>query len=123
MACMHGYRLPGSNEAAQVAFVDKWLQTHIQDAKNVLGKPIVVGEFGKSSKSYSVVERDNYLSKMYNAIYSSASSGGPCAGGLFWQLMAQGMDGFRDGYEVVFEESPSTTRIIDQQSHKMSSIA
>ncbi|KAG4916749.1 hypothetical protein JHK87_054306 [Glycine soja] len=117
------YTLPGSNEAAQVAFVDKWLQTHIQDAKNVLAKPIVVGEFGKSLKSYSVVERDNYLSKMYNAIYSSASSGGPCAGGLFWQLMAQGMDGFRDGYEVVFEESPSTTRIIDQQSHKMSSIA
>ncbi|KAG2406457.1 Mannan endo-1,4-beta-mannosidase [Vigna angularis] len=115
--------LPGSNEAAQVAFVDKWLQTHIEDSKNVLGKPIVVGEFGKSCRSYSVAERDSYLSKMYNAIYSNAISGGPCAGGLFWQLMAQGMDSFYDGYEVVFQNSPSTTRIIDQQSHKMSSIA
>ena len=47
-----------------------------------------------------------------------ACSGGPCAGGLFWQLMAQGMDGFRDGYEVVFEESPSTTRIIDHHPTK-----
>lgn len=125
-ATMHLYPeqwLPGSNEAAQVAFVDKWLQTHIEDAKNVLGKPVVVGEFGKSCRSYSVAERDSYLSKMYNAIYSSASSGGPCAGGLFWQLMAQGMDNFYDGYEVVFQTSPSTTRIIDQQSHKMSSIA
>jgi len=70
-----------------------------------------------------VAERDSYMSKMYNAIYSSASSGGPCAGGLFWQLMAQGMDSFYDGYEVILENSPSTTRIIDQQSHKMSSIA
>ncbi|XP_020212509.1 mannan endo-1,4-beta-mannosidase 1 [Cajanus cajan] len=115
--------LPGSNEAAQVAFVDKWVESHIHDAKNVLGKPIVVGEFGKSSKLSSMVERDSYMNKMYSAIYNSASSGGPCAGGLFWQLMAQGMDSFRDGYEVIFEESPSTTRIIEQQSHKMSSIA
>ncbi|KAK7397046.1 hypothetical protein VNO78_18213 [Psophocarpus tetragonolobus] len=127
-ATMHLYPeqwMPGSNEAAQAAFVDKWLQTHMEDAKSVLGKPIVVGEFGKSSRSsgYSVVERDSYLSKMYDAIYSSASSGGPCAGGLFWQLMAQGMDSFRDGYEVIFQESPSTTTIIDQQSHKMSTIA
>ncbi|KAL2345552.1 hypothetical protein Fmac_006837 [Flemingia macrophylla] len=115
--------LPGSNEAAQVAFVDKWVESHILDAKNVLGKPIVVGEFGKSSRLSGVVERDSYMSKMYSAIYNSASSGGPCAGGLFWQLMAQGMDGFRDGYEVIFEESPSTTTIIEQQSHKMSTIA
>ncbi|XP_027351986.1 mannan endo-1,4-beta-mannosidase 7-like isoform X2 [Abrus precatorius] len=115
--------LPGSSEAAQNAFVDKWVQEHIKDAKNVLGKPIVVGEFGKSSKLYNVEERDNYMRKLYSAIYNSASSGGPCAGGLFWQLMAQGMDGLRDGYEIIFEESPSTTTIIDQQSRKMSSLA
>lgn len=67
-------------------------------------------------------KRDNYFQKLYDFIYNSASSGGPCAGGLFWQLMAQGMDGLRDGYEVIFEESPSITNVIDQQSHKMSSL-
>ena len=110
---------------AKATFVDKWIEAHIEDSKNILRKPIVVGEFGMSSRSpgYSVQERDSYMRKIYNAIYSSASSGGPCAGGLFWQLMAQGMDSFRDGTEIIFQESPSTTTIIDQQSQKMSSIA
>ncbi|KAK7337612.1 hypothetical protein VNO77_18195 [Canavalia gladiata] len=117
--------LPGSDEAAQAAFVDKWVEGHIEDAKNVLRKPIVIAEFGKSSKSagYSVEKRDIYFKKMYYAIHNSASSGGPCAGGLIWQLMAQGMDGFRDGYEVILQESPSTTTIIDEQSRKMSTLS
>ena len=46
----------------------------------------------------------------------------PFVGGLFWQLMAQGMDAFRDGYEVVLEEIPSTARVIAQQSHKLLSL-
>ncbi|KAL4305467.1 hypothetical protein AHAS_Ahas16G0081200 [Arachis hypogaea] len=117
--------MAGSNEVAKGEFVDKWIKAHIEDTQKILGKPIVVGEFGKSSKTpgYSVEERDNYMRKIYDAIFTSASSGGPCAGGLFWQLMAQQMDGFRDGNEIIFQESPSTTKIIDQQSYRMSSIS
>ncbi|KAK7284496.1 hypothetical protein RJT34_19242 [Clitoria ternatea] len=127
-ATMHLYPeqwLSGSNEGAQVAFVDKWLEAHIEDSQKVIGKPIILGEFGKSSRSpgYSVEQRDRYIGKLYDVIYRSASSGGPCAGGLFWQLMAKGMDSFGDGYQVIFEESPSTTRIIEQHSHRMSTIA
>ncbi|KAK7259075.1 hypothetical protein RIF29_24671 [Crotalaria pallida] len=119
---------PGSNEVAQSEFVDKWVQAHIQDTNNILGKPIVLAEFGKSSKSpgYSVEERNSYMRKLYDIIYSCASTsgtGGPCGGALFWQLVDQGMDNFRDGYEIIFEECPSTTRIIDQQSHEMTSLA
>ncbi|KAI4301622.1 hypothetical protein L6164_034882 [Bauhinia variegata] len=113
-----------TDEAAQAAFVDKWVQAHIQDSDSVLKKPILLSEFGKSrwSSGYTVEKRNSYFEQLYNAIYKSASSGGSCAGGLFWQLMAQGMDGFRDGYEVIFEESPSTADVISQQSHKMSSL-
>ena len=105
-----------TDEATQDAFVNKWVQAHIQDSNDVLRKPILLSEFGKSSRSsgYTVEKRDNYFQKLYNAIYNSASSGGPCAGGLFWQLLAQGTDGMRDGYEVILEESPSTTNIIAQ---------
>ena len=119
----NGYRVSGS-ESAQDAFVDKWIQAHIQDSSDVLKKPILIGEFGKSSKlpGYTVEIRDSYFQKLYNAIYRSASNGGPCAGGLFWQLMAQGMDGMRDGYEVILQESPSTANVIAQQSHKLSSL-
>ncbi|KAF8008223.1 hypothetical protein BT93_K2024 [Corymbia citriodora subsp. variegata] len=116
--------LPGASEVEQAAFVAKWVQVHIQDSKTILNKPIILGEFGMSSKSsgYSLKKRDSYFGGLYDAIYASASSGGSCAGGLFWQLFAQGMDSFSDGYEVILEQSPSTASIIAQQSRKMSSL-
>nr|KYP57601.1 Mannan endo-1,4-beta-mannosidase 1 [Cajanus cajan] len=116
--------LVGFNETAQNVFGDEWVKAHIEDSSDVLGKPIVLTEFGFSSKSYeySVGKRDNYFEKLYNMIYSSASRGGPCAGGLFWQLLAGDMSGFGDGYEVIFGESPSTTNIITQQSKNMFNI-
>lgn len=40
-------------------------------------------------------------------------------GGLFWQLLAEGMDSFRDGYEVVLSENPSTASLIAQESQKL----
>ncbi|KAK7269509.1 hypothetical protein RIF29_22240 [Crotalaria pallida] len=113
-----------TDEAAQDAFVDRWVQAHIQDSNYVLGKPILLSEFGKSSRSsgYNVEKRDNYFQKLYNTIYNSASSGGSCAGGIFWQLMTEGMDNLKDGYEIIFGESPSTTNVISQQSQKMSNL-
>ncbi|KAG5566416.1 hypothetical protein RHGRI_002105 [Rhododendron griersonianum] len=114
----------GSDEEARAAFVEKWIQAHIQDSKTVIQKPILLSEFGKSSKSagYSVAMRDNYFQSIYNTVYTCARTGGPCGGGLFWQLLAPGMDNFRDGYEVVLEESPSTASVIAQQSQKLSAL-
>ncbi|KAL2954280.1 hypothetical protein AAZX31_19G212400 [Glycine max] len=102
----------------------KWVQAHIQDSNDILGKPILFTEFGKSSKSsgYSVDKRDNYFEKIYNFIFNSASNGGPCAGGLFWQLMTQGMDDLHDGNEIICDENPSTANVITQQSKKMSNL-
>ncbi|XP_022757678.1 mannan endo-1,4-beta-mannosidase 4 [Durio zibethinus] len=118
--------LPSTNSSdeAQLAFVDKWIQAHILDSNSVLKKPLVIGEFGKSSKlpGYSLEKRNCYFQRIYNAIYSSARSGGSFAGGLFWQLMSVGMDNMADGYQVVLEQSPSTANIIARQSHKLSSL-
>jgi len=77
-----------------------------------------------SSKSsgYNIAIRDSYFKKVYNVISKSASNGGSCAGGIFWQLLSQGMDTYGDGYEVIFMNSPSTGEIIKQQSMKMSHI-
>ncbi|KEH43148.1 putative mannan endo-1,4-beta-mannosidase [Medicago truncatula] len=116
--------LQGSNERAKSAFVDKWIEAHFKDSNTILGKPIIVQEFGKSSKSpgFTVAIRDNYFKKVYNAIATSAMSGGSCAGGIFWQLMSQGMDSYGDGNEVIFENNPSTAEVIKQQSVTMSKI-
>ncbi|KAL5713107.1 mannan endo-1,4-beta-mannosidase [Ranunculus cassubicifolius] len=116
--------VPGSSDQVQMAFVDKWVQSHIEDTNSVIRKPMVIAEFGKSSRSsgYSVGQRDAYFGRIYNAIYNSARSGGSCAGGIFWQLMTQGMDNMKDGYEVVLADSPTTANTIGQQSHKLSTL-
>ncbi|KAK7284450.1 hypothetical protein RJT34_19196 [Clitoria ternatea] len=113
----------GTDEEAQNAFVDKWLPAHIQDSNDVLKMPIVVTEFGMSSKAskYTVDKRNNYFRKVYDFIYNSSNNGGPCAGGLFRQLMAKGVDYYHDGYEIIFEETPSSTiSLITQQSQRLS---
>jgi mannan endo-1,4-beta-mannosidase len=40
-------------------------------------------------------------------------------GGLFWQLLAEGMDSFQDGYGVVLSESSSTVGLIAEESQKL----
>ncbi|KAF5464059.1 hypothetical protein F2P56_014170, partial [Juglans regia] len=117
-------RLPSSNDQFQLSFLNNWLNAHIQDAQYILRKPILLTEFGKSWKvaGFSTYQRDLLFNTVYYKIYSSAKRGGAAAGGLFWQLLSEGMDSFRDGYEIVLSQSPSTANIIAQQSHKLHQI-
>jgi len=116
--------MQGSNETTKSAFVDKWIEAHFQDSNTILGKPVILQEFGKSSKSpgFSIAIRNSYFKKVYTAISKSAMSGGSCAGGIFWLLLSQGMDTYGDGYEVIFENNPTTAEVIKQQSVTMSKI-
>lgn len=118
-------RIPGANDEAQTEFVEKWIGTHSLDSKTVLGKPLMVTEFGKSSRStgFSIVARDSYFGTIYNSVYSCARNGGPCGGALFWQVMAEGMENWSDGYEVALERSPSTAAVITQQSARIASVS
>lgn len=112
------------SEDAQIEFLRNWLKSHIEDAENILHKPLVFTEFGKSTKlpGFSMQGRDLLYDTVYSAIYSSASVGGTAAGGLFWQLLTQGMDSLRDGYEIILSESPSTASLITEQSQKLNKI-
>lgn len=112
-----------SNDAVS-NFTGKWIQDHIDDAKSVLKKPLILAEFGKSSKTggYSTAARDEYYGNIYGAIYQCARRAGPCAGALFWQLIAQGLENMGDGYEVVLEQGLSTNRVIHKQSRRMSGL-
>ncbi|GMN35571.1 hypothetical protein TIFTF001_005379 [Ficus carica] len=119
-ATVHSYPdqwLSGSSSESQLAFLRSWLNDHIQDAQNILKKPVLFAEFGKSG-----AQRDELFNTVYSAIYSSASAGGSAVGGLFWQLLSQGMDSFRDGYEVVLSDSTSTVALISQESQKLNHI-
>ncbi|KAK6131220.1 hypothetical protein DH2020_035034 [Rehmannia glutinosa] len=126
-ATLHSYPdqwLTSQNDEAQLSFLNDWLNSHIQDAQTILQKPLLIAEFGKSSKDngYDAYKRDELYDTVYSAIYSSARDGGVAAGAVFWQLLTEGMDNFRDGYEIVFSESPSTAGIIAEQSQKLNKI-
>ncbi|EHA8589425.1 Mannan endo-1,4-beta-mannosidase 1 [Cocos nucifera] len=126
-ATIHAYPdqwIPGPSELAQLVFLQHWIQSHIGDADAVLRKPLVITEFGKSSRlsGDTVRKRDIMYRMVYTSIYASARSGGPCRGGLFWQLLTQGMDGLRDGYEIIFSESPLMENIISWHSRRISSL-
>lgn len=115
-------RLTGSNEETQLSFLNSWLNDHIHDAQNILRKPLLFAEFGKSLKYSGNNQRDQLFNIVYSQIYSSASGGGAAIGGLFWQLLAEGMDSFRDGYEVVLSENSSTASLIAEESQKLNRI-
>ncbi|KAL2252474.1 UNVERIFIED_CONTAM: putative mannan endo-1,4-beta-mannosidase 9 [Sesamum indicum] len=117
--------VPGSNDQAQNEFVEKWIQAHINDSQSILRKPLVLSEFGKSSRSsgYTVEARNTYFGLIFDRVYGCARTRGPCGGALFWQVMAEGMENWSDGYEVVLEQSPTTAGVIDQQSRRISSLS
>ncbi|XP_058742729.1 mannan endo-1,4-beta-mannosidase 4-like [Vicia villosa] len=121
---IHAYQEYWLNKSNQSAAIDKWIEDHIQDANTILQKPIIVTEFGMSSKTagYSIDARDAHYKEIYSIISTSATSGGSCAGAMFWQLLAQGIESYGDGFEVILENSPSTAKIIKEQSTKMSNI-
>ncbi|CAO2835124.1 unnamed protein product [Amaranthus hypochondriacus] len=126
-ATVHSYPdqwLNGSTGEAQLTFHQQWVQQHILDSQNILKKPVIFAEFGKSYKisGYSSSDRDQLYNITYSSIYSSASQGGPAAGGLFWQLLTDGLDNFRDGYEILLSEASSIAGIISEQSQKLSSL-
>ncbi|CAL5332238.1 unnamed protein product [Camellia sinensis] len=111
-ATIHSYPdvwLLGTSDDSQISFLNNWVNTHIQNAQNILGMPLLVSEFGKSWKDpgFDTQQRDILFKTVYSAIYSSASGGGggAAAGGMFWQLLTEG-----------------TASLIAQQSQKLKKI-
>jgi len=126
-ATVHSYPdiwLAGSNEEAQLSFLHNWIATHLEDGSRILKKPVLFAEFGKSSRDpgFNNGQRENIFRVVYEHIYASARWGGAGGGAMFWQLMAEGMSSYGDGYEVVLSQNPSTTSLISSQSHKLNEL-
>lgn len=105
-------------------YLRKNLAGHIEDAQNVLKKPLILGEFGKPSDApgYTQAQRDAVFTTAFDIIYVSAQKGGAAAGALFWHLISDDMNNFRDAYSISLSEKSSTINIIGQQSRKMNLI-
>jgi mannan endo-1,4-beta-mannosidase len=98
------YRVSGQNDNAQMEFMQRWMSSHWTDSKTILKKPLVFAEFGKSNKDpgYTTSVRDSFLNTVHTSIYNSARNGGTIGGGFVWQILAEGMDSYYDGYEIVY---------------------
>ncbi|KAF7086179.1 hypothetical protein CFC21_089505 [Triticum aestivum] len=114
--------LPGSTREQQVEFWKTWMASHIEETAKALRKPLVVAEFGWNSVGGAVAARDDYFRMVYDAIYASVKGGGPCAGGLFWQVLAPGMESWADRYAVVLERSSTTAAIVSQEFARIAGI-
>ncbi|OVA11611.1 Glycoside hydrolase [Macleaya cordata] len=126
-ATIHAYPdiwLCGQSDYAQLAFMQRWMTSHWTDSTQILKKPLVFAEFGKSNKyqGYTLSGRNVYLNTVYRNIYNFARTGGTIGGGLIWQLVAEGMESFYDGYEIVLSQNPSTAGLIAGQSYKMAAL-
>jgi len=126
-ATVHSYPdiwLAGSDEEAQLSFLQSWIESHLEDGRRILKKPVLFTEFGKSYRDpgFGTGERDNLLDMVYKHVYASARWGGAGGGAMFWQLMAEGMSSYGDGYEIVLSQNPSTAALVSGQSHKLAEL-
>lgn len=118
-----GQWLSEKDNNSQVTFVQSWLSSHWTDSVTTLKKPLILGEFGISSKEpgYSISARDSYLSIVYNTIYNDAVKGG-FGGGLVWQIFPPDLSSYDDGYGIVLSQNQSTANVISQQSKRMAAL-
>ncbi|XP_031272246.1 mannan endo-1,4-beta-mannosidase 5-like [Pistacia vera] len=117
--------LPGQSDNVHIEFMQRWMTSHWTDSRTILKKPLVFAEFGKSSKDsgFSISVRDSFLNTIYTNIYDFAKNGGTIDGSMVWQVMAEQMESYYDGYEVVLSQNPSTTNVITQHSNNITALA
>lgn len=114
LASVHIYSdnwLTHSEEDSHLHFVKTWMQQHIDDAANLLGMPILIGEFGVSLKDgkFDHKFREAFMDTVYNIFLRSWKTGVIGGGCIVWQLFPESADHMDDGYAVIFAKSPATT--------------
>ncbi|KFK38477.1 hypothetical protein AALP_AA3G118100 [Arabis alpina] len=123
-ASIHAYPdswFPNLDEKSRLDYLKNWIEGHLEDAQNILKKPLILGEFGKPSNTpgYTLAQRDAVFNVALDTIYASAQKGGPATGALFWHLISDNMTNFKDSLSIVLSDKTSTVSIIGQQSHKL----
>lgn len=95
-----------------------WVEDHLTDAQVLLGKPLVLEEFGKPRP---VSTRNTYFRAWYDSIYQSASGNGAGAGSHFWILYHDSYPDY-DGLGIYAPADTSTLAIIQAEAARMNSL-
>jgi len=113
----------GFDYAASMA----WVEEHIDDAHQIIGKPVILEEFGKYRDFTPPVPdppvptggtghtgtRDTFYSGFFGAVYSKDA-----AGSCFWILYNDAYPDY-DGFGVYYPGDDSTVAIISAEAAKM----
>lgn len=114
-----------ANLEEKLKFVTQWVSSHFEDGDTELGgKPVVLTEFGLSHmvKGFSQSHRDAFYKSVYDIVHESAKRGGAGAGAMVWQLAAEGMEEFHDGFAIVPSERPSMQKLLTAQSCRLAAL-
>ncbi|CAN4103321.1 unnamed protein product [Withania somnifera] len=109
------------NFEEMLKFATKWMLSHIEDGDRELKKPVLFTEFGLSN-DFEPAQRDRFLKMVLDVIHKCSERSRSGAGSFFWQFLVEGMERFNDEYGIIPWESPSTYRLITQQSCRLAKV-
>jgi len=95
-----------------------WVRDHIDDSTDLLGKPVILEEFGRGRP---VETRDVYYQGWYDEIYLAAQAGEAAGGSNFWILYHDDYEDY-DGFGVYYPEDTSTCAIIAAEAARMNAL-
>jgi mannan endo-1,4-beta-mannosidase len=95
-----------------------WTSDHVDDTEELLGKPLVLEEFGKYRP---LSERNQFFQGWYDVIYEGASEGLAAGGSLFWILYHEDYPDY-DGFGVYYPADSSTVEIIETEASRIDSL-
>lgn len=91
-----------------------WTEEHIDDAHQILGKPIIIEEFGFYRDDDGLIyNRDNFYQTILNLIYKKRAGGSN-----FWILYNDNYPDY-DGFGIYYPDDTSTVQIITKAAEKM----
>jgi len=96
-----------------------WVSDHIADTDALLGKPLVLEEFGMQQP---LATRDLYFQGWYDLLYSSAAASGSAGGSNFWILYHDDYPDY-DGFGIYDPAHAGTLAIIRAEAARMQSLA
>ncbi|KAI3844428.1 hypothetical protein C5167_009063 [Papaver somniferum] len=105
----------------QLAFVRKWVSSHIDDGEKILKKPVLISEFGMSNlnKFYTQTNREQNYKIIFDLMHRSARKKKSGAGAFIWQFLVKGMEAYGDDFGFIPTENPSLYKLIAKHSCKL----
>ncbi|KAK4384067.1 Mannan endo-1,4-beta-mannosidase 2 [Sesamum angolense] len=101
--------------------VKQYYKNDVKRLKDSMETQLLTGNNTIRLTKLSAQGDDAQMAFLRSNIYSLARSGG-IGGVLVWQLVAEGMESYSDGYEIDLFQTPSTSSIISQQSREMTAL-